>query len=104
MSSKLSLPRVFFAFALLAAFVLASLPAQARPVRRPVTGRQAVAVAGDSSLTALWRFVLGFWPRGTAKEGMSIDPNGSSNHTGTPILPPGDLTNEGTSIDPDGRK
>jgi hypothetical protein len=96
MSSKPASQRIFFAFALLAALVLASLPAQARPVRRPTTGSRSVAVPGDTALTGIWRFVMGLWPGGTAKEGVLIDPNGGTNHAGTP--------DEGMSIDPNGRK
>ena len=77
MSSKPASHRVFFVLTLLAALALASLPAQARPVHRPAAGRQIVAVPGDAGLSGLWRFVLSLWPGGTAKEGTSIDPNGS---------------------------
>lgn len=104
MSSKSALPRVFFGFAALAALFLTSLPTQARPAHRPATGRQAVAVPGDTGLSGLWRLVVSLWAPGTAKEGMSIDPNGNNNHAGTSTTPPGGLTDEGTSIDPDGRK
>jgi hypothetical protein len=104
MSSKSASHRVFFAFVLLAAFILASLPAQARTIRRPTTSRNSVAVSGDNTLTSLWRFVVSLWLRGTTKEGMSIDPNGNTNHTGTSANPAGDLIDEGTSIDPDGSK
>jgi hypothetical protein len=98
MSSKPASYRAFFAFALLAALILASLPAQARPVRRPAP---AVTAPGDI-LSELWRFVVRLWPGVTAKEGTSIDPNGSPGHT---VAPAGSTTSdEGTSIDPDGRK
>ncbi len=97
MSSKLSSHRVFFAFALLTAFVLASLPVQARPVRRPAADRQAVAVAGDSGLNALWRFVVGLWPGVTAKEGVTIDPDGAHNHASK-------TNDEGVTIDPNGSR
>ena len=100
MSSKPASHRVFLAFALPAALVLASLPAQARPVRRPPVSRNSVAVSGDTVLSGLWHLVVRLWPHGTAKEGMSIDPNGG--HTGTSATPSGDLIDEGTSIDPNG--
>jgi hypothetical protein len=99
MSSKSASHRVFFAFALLAALVLASLPVQARPVRRPAPS---VTAPGDTVLSGIWRFVVRLWPGVTAKEGTSIDPNGSPGHA---VAPTGSTTNdEGTSIDPDGRK
>ena len=101
MSSKPASQHIFLAFTLLAALVLASLPAQGRPVRRPAPS---VTVPGDTALARVWSFVVNLWPRGTTKEGMSIDPNGSTNHAGTPATPAGDLTDEGMSIDPDGRK
>ncbi|MFL6237531.1 MAG: hypothetical protein ACJ76N_30705 [Thermoanaerobaculia bacterium] len=104
MSSKPASQRVFLAFALLAALVLASLPVQARPVRRPATGSHPVAVPGDTALSSLWRLVLSLWPGATVKEGTSIDPNGSTNHGGTPTAPAGDLTDEGVTIDPNGSK
>ncbi|HEY4565038.1 MAG TPA: hypothetical protein VIJ36_18790 [Thermoanaerobaculia bacterium] len=44
---------------------------------------------------------MSLWSRGTTKEGMSIDPDGNANHTGTSA---GDLIDEGTSIDPNGTK
>ncbi len=98
MSSKSAKPRVFFAFALLAALALSSLPAQARPVRRPAPS---VTVPGDTVLSSLWRFVVSLWAPGTEKEGMSIDPNGSPSHASAPV---GGTTDEGTSIDPNGSK
>jgi hypothetical protein len=104
MSSKPASQRIFCAFALLAALVLASLPVQARPVRRPATDRYSVAVPGDSTLSGIWSFVVSLWTRGTAKEGMSIDPDGNTNHTGASTTPAGDLIDEGTSIDPNGSK
>lgn len=101
MSSKPASHRVFFVFFLLAVLVLASLPAQARMVHRPTTTRNSVAVSGDTALSGIWRFVVSLWPGGTTKEGVLIDPNGGTNHTGTST---GDLIDEGTSIDPDGSR
>ncbi len=98
MSSKSAKPRIFFVFALLAALALSSLPAQGRPVRRPIPS---VTVPGDTVLSNLWRFVASLWKPGMEKEGMSIDPNGSPNPASAPV---GGTTDEGTSIDPDGRK
>jgi hypothetical protein len=94
---------IFTVFALLAVFMLASLPAQARTVRHPVTHRPAVAVSGDSSLIRIWSFLVNLWPQGT-KEGMSIDPNGAPKPQGMTTAPSGDLDDEGMTIDPDGRK
>ena len=104
MHSKSAYRRIFFSFVLLGALVLASLPAQARTVHRSTAGRNSVAVSGDNALTRLWHLAVSLWPRGTTKEGMSIDPNGNTNHTGTSTNPAGDLIDEGTSIDPDGSK
>jgi len=89
-------PRSLFSvFALLALLVLASLPAQARPVRHPAAGRRAVAASGENGLVRIWSFLVSLWPQGT-KEGMSINPNGAT-------APSGDLDDEGMTIDPDGR-
>jgi hypothetical protein len=104
MSSKPASQRVFFAFVLLAALVLASLPAQARTIRHPPVNHNSVAASGDTFLSGIWRFVVSLWSGGTTKEGMSIDPDGNTNHTGASTHPAGDLANEGTSIDPDGNK
>jgi hypothetical protein len=104
MSSKSASRRVFFTFALLAALILASLPTQARTVHRPTTSRTSVAVSGDDGLSGIWRFVVSLWPRGTTKEGTSIDPDGNANHTGASTNPAGDRIDEGTSIDPNGSK
>ena len=98
MSSKSASHRVFLAFALLAALVLASLPAQGRPVRRSVS---TVTVTGDTVLSGLWRFVVRLWPGVTGKEGVLIDPNGSPSHASTPV---GGTTDEGVTIDPNGSK
>jgi len=100
MSSKSASHRVFCAFALLAALVLVSLPAEGRPVRRPPASRNSVAVYGDTVLSRLRHFVVRLWPHGATKEGTSIDPDG--NHAGTSTTPSGDLIDEGTSIDPNG--
>jgi hypothetical protein len=94
---------VFTIFALLTVLVLASLPAQARPVRHPAAGRRAVAVSGDNGLVRIWSFLVNLWPQG-AKEGMTIDPNGAPKPQGVTTAPSGDLEDEGMTIDPDGRK
>ncbi len=101
MSSKPASHRVFFVFLLLAALILASLPAQARTVHRPSVSRNSVAASGDTVLSGIWRFVVSLWPGGTTKEGVLIDPNGGTNHAGTST---GDLIDEGMSIDPNGSK
>lgn len=98
MSTNRAPRRIFNALALLAVLVLASLPAQARPVRNPVSDLPTVA------FSRIWRFVADLWkPALPTKEGMSIDPNGGS-HGGTPVPSPGAHTDEGTSIDPNGRQ
>ncbi|HEY3566805.1 MAG TPA: hypothetical protein VGP73_02640 [Thermoanaerobaculia bacterium] len=101
MSSKPASHRVFFVFLLLAALILASLPAQARTVHRSPASRNSVAVSGDTVLSGIWRFVVSLWPGVVVKEGTSIDPDG--NHT-TSTTPTGDLIDEGMSIDPNGSK
>jgi hypothetical protein len=93
---------VFTVFALLALLVLASLPAQARPVRHAATGRHTVAVSGENGLTRIWSFLVNLWPQGT-KEGMSIDPNGAPKPQGMTTAPSGDPDDEGVTIDPNGR-
>jgi hypothetical protein len=93
---------VFTIFALLAVLVLASLPAQARPVRHPAADRHAVAASGDNGLARIVSFLVNLWPQGT-KEGTSIDPNGAPKPQGMTTAPGGDLTDEGMSIDPNGR-
>jgi hypothetical protein len=99
MSSNRVSCRAFTVPVLLAAFVLAGVPAQGQPVRRPVTGLQAVAAAGENGLARLWSFVTDLM-----KEGTSIDPNGGSHGAGTTTVPAGGGSDEGTSIDPDGRQ
>ena len=91
---------VFTVFALLAVLVLASLPVQARTVRHPAKGRNAVAVSGDNGLARIVSFLVNLWPQGT-KEGMTIDPNGAPRPQG--MTAPGDLDDEGVTIDPNGR-
>ena len=100
MSRKSSRCRCLTVAALLSVFVLASLPAEARPVHR-----QASKVAALSENAVAWvRSLLGrLWLPGTAKEGMSIDPNGAKSPEGVTIDPNGGLNDEGMSIDPDGR-
>jgi hypothetical protein len=92
--------RAFAVFFLLTALVLASLPAGAQAARQPLQRFQAVAVFGDG----IWRFFANLLPQGLRKEGMTIDPNGGPNHQGAVVTPVGVLNDEGTSIDPDGRK
>ena len=90
---------VFSVLILLAVFALASVPAQGQAVRRPVTGSQAVAASGENGLARLWRFVASL-----IKEGMSIDPNGGSHGAGTTTVPVGGGSDEGVTIDPNGRQ
>jgi hypothetical protein len=102
MSTNRAFCRALTVFTLLAALVLASLPAQARPVRHPATDRHAVAVSGENSLARIWSFLVNLWPQGT-KEGMSIDPNGAPKPQGMTTAPSGGLDDEGVTIDPNGR-
>ena len=81
--------------------VFTSLPAPAQPLRRPAAGLGKVAVLGEGALRWVRDLFSGLLAQGTAKEGMSIDPNGSQNPGGTPVDP--GLDGEGVSIDPDGR-
>jgi hypothetical protein len=90
--------RAFALLFLLAALVLAGLPAQARETRSPVRHAHGVTVAGDG----IWRFVLNLLPQGMWKEGMSIDPNGAPNPQGAASAPVG--KDEGHTIDPNGRQ
>jgi hypothetical protein len=90
---------VFSVLVLLAALVLASVPAQSQPVRRPATGHRAVAASGENSLARLWRSLVNLM-----KEGVLIDPNGGSHGAGTTTVPVGGGSDEGTSIDPNGRQ
>jgi len=91
--------RAFPLLVLLAALVLAGVPAQAQPAHRPVMGRQAAAAAGENGLAHFWRSVTNLM-----KEGVLIDPNGGSHGAGTTIVPAGGGSDEGTSIDPNGRQ
>ena len=102
MSTNRASRNVFTVFALLAVLVLASLPAQARPVRHPAADRHAVAASGENGLARIWSFLVNLWPQGT-KEGMSIDPNGAPKPQGMTTAPSGDPDDEGMTIDPDGR-
>ncbi|HTG36295.1 MAG TPA: hypothetical protein VLB76_25535 [Thermoanaerobaculia bacterium] len=90
---------IFTVFALLALLVLASLPAQARPLRHRAAGRHAVAASGENGLVRIWSFLLSL----TTKEGVTIDPNGAPKPQGLTTAPGGDLDDEGITIDPDGR-
>jgi hypothetical protein len=103
MSTNRASHNVFTVFALLAVLVLASLPAQARPVRHPATGRHAVAASGENGLARIWSFLVSLWPQGMMKEGVSIDPDGAPKPHGMTTAPSGDLDDEGVTIDPDGR-
>jgi hypothetical protein len=101
MSQNPASRRVFPVLVVLAALLLASLPAQARPSRPAGSGLQAVAVV-ENHLARLWSYVVQLWqPSSMTKEGVSIDPNGR-NGSGV-VLPTGGGDDEGTSIDPNGR-
>ncbi|HEX9944940.1 MAG TPA: hypothetical protein VGG03_23265 [Thermoanaerobaculia bacterium] len=101
MSPNRRLRRAFPALILLTVLVLASLPAQAQPARRPMTGVWKIAVLGEGALARVRVFLAGLWTQGATKEGVSIDPNGAPTHA---VDPDGASSDEGTSIDPDGRK
>jgi len=83
-------------FLLLAALLFASLPAQAAAGHRPPAVARKVAVLGESALSWLRHLLGGLWMRGIAKEGPSIDPNGTPQ--------PGNSSDEGMTIDPDGHR
>lgn len=94
---------VFPVLVALAALLLASLPAQARPSRPAVRGLRTVAASGENHLARLWSYVANLWQAGAmTKEGTSIDPNGRNGAGAT--LPVGGGDDEGMSIDPDGRQ
>jgi hypothetical protein len=100
MSKNAFTHRAFARFTLVAALVLASLPAQARETRSPVRHAHAVAVPGDG----IWGFVLNLLPQGMWKEGMSIDPNGAPGQQGAAANPSKASGDEGMTIDPNGRQ
>jgi len=104
MSQNRASYRVSTVLLLLAALVLAGLPAGAQTARPPVQRFQAVAAFGDGGLVGLWRFVARLLPSGFSKEGMSIDPNGAPSHQGALVTPAGTLGDEGPTIDPNGRQ
>jgi hypothetical protein len=91
--------RVFTVVALLTVLVLASLPAQARQVRHPAAHHRGVAAFGEITLSRIWSFLASL----TAKEGMTIDPNGVPKPHGMTPAPGGSSDDEGMTIDPDGR-
>jgi len=81
------------------AFLLLSSPVHAQPSRRPLADAWAqVSALGDSVLVRIGNLLLGVWQHGAAKEGTSIDPNGSPK----PQAPPSGTTDEGVLIDPNG--
>lgn len=83
-------PRIYrrlSVFVLLSVLVLASLPAQALPVRQPTLR---VAALGDGLFAWVRNLLASLGLPGMAKEGVTIDPDGVESP-------------EGTSIDPDGR-
>ncbi|HEV2855039.1 MAG TPA: hypothetical protein VHC97_19760 [Thermoanaerobaculia bacterium] len=100
MSKNHSVYRALTVTVLLSALVVASRPAEARPIHRPASK---VAALGES--TAAWvRNLLGrLWLAGTTKEGVTIDPDGAKSPEGVTVDPNGGLNDEGMSIDPDGR-
>lgn len=79
--------RVLSVIVLLSALVLASVPAQALPVRHPAPK---VAVLGEGLFVWVRNLLASLGFPGMAKEGVMIDPDGLESP-------------EGVSIDPDGR-
>jgi hypothetical protein len=98
MSKNAFTHRAFVRLFLLAALVLAGLPAQARETHPPVRHAHGVTAPGDG----IWRFVLNLLPQGMWKAGVLIDPNGAPNPQGAASAPVG--KDEGPSIDPNGRQ
>jgi hypothetical protein len=92
-SSRRALPVLL----LLAVFALASVPAQGQTVRRPAKGFQAVTVSGENGLSRLWSSLVSLM-----KEGVLIDPNGGKH--GVTVSPSSGGSDEGMSIDPNGRQ
>ena len=90
MSRNRNACRAFTAFALLLILTFVSLPAQAQPARRAMAPSWKVAVVGEAAFAWVRSFFARLWSQGAAKEGVLIDPNGL-------------LSDEGMSIDPDGR-
>ena len=86
MSQNSHLCRALSVFVLLSAFVLASLPAQALPARRPA---QKVAVLGEGMFAWVRNLLVRLGLSGMAKEGTSIDPNGAKSPEGVMIDPNG---------------
>ena len=104
MSQNRASYRVSTVLLLLAALVLAGLPAGAQTARPPVQRFQAVAAFGDGGLAGIWKFFASLLPQGVRKEGVLIDLNGAPNHQGALVTPAGTLDDEGPSIDPNGRQ
>ena len=104
MSTKSASQKIFSVLALLAVLAFAALPLQAQAPRRPSADRLSVAAAGEVGVFArLWSLMVRLGrPEMGMKEGMSIDPDGN-HHSGaaTATSAAGD---EGTSIDPNGRR
>jgi hypothetical protein len=97
MSQNRASRRVYPVLVALAALLLASLPAQAKPSRN---GLRMAAASSENRLARLWSYVANLWTM--TKEGTSIDPNGRNGAEAT--LPVGGGDDEGMSIDPNGRQ
>jgi hypothetical protein len=87
--------RVVTVFLLLTALLFGSLPVRARAARGPAAETRKIAALGENALSWLRLFVSSLWHPEMTKEGPSIDPNGQPRQQGS---------DEGMSIDPDGRK
>jgi len=96
MSQNRASRRVFPVLVALAALLVMSLPAQARPSR----GGLRTVAASENRLVRFWSYVANLWTM--TKEGVSIDPDGRNGAGVT--LPMGGGDDEGMSIDPDGRR
>jgi hypothetical protein len=86
MSQNPRLYRLLSVFALLSVFVLASLPAQALPTRRPIPK---VTVVGEGMFAWVRNLLVSLGFSGMAKEGVMIDPDGVESPEGVTIDPNG---------------
>lgn len=96
--SRNSVRTVLFVLGVLC--VLSAAPLQAKPARITAKGTPSASFEAFAFLPDLWERAVRLLVRGVSveKEGMTIDPDGATAPT-----PPAGETDEGTSIDPDGR-
>ena len=95
MSPNWNLRRVLPAFLLLVGFVFTGLPARAQPLRHPLERIGKVAGLGEGALSWVRNVFASLWRPEMTKEGPSIDPDGKPQQQGS---------DEGVTIDPNGRK